>query len=171
MRSAGLKGFGDGGSDTAQPTRRFIECVRQYENLPLNIPVKIYGDASGNSQSSKTSRTDYELIKEVFRKSSRFDISLHQNKANPVVRDRVNTLNNVLCNSYGERNVLIDPQCTELLKDLRQVRWKRDAAGNVLGELDKSDPERTHASDALSYLVAKEFGLKSKVGGYPGFMQ
>jgi len=77
-------------------------------------------------------------------------------------------MNNALCSASRERSVAIDPKCRELIKDLRQVRWKRDAVGNPVGDLDKSDPRRTHVSDALSYLVAREFGLHGKSGEMPG---
>ena len=36
------------------------------------------------------------------------------------------------------------------------VFWKRDAAGNALGDISKADPKRTHISDALGYLVWRE---------------
>jgi hypothetical protein len=72
-----------------------------------------------------------------------------------------------LCSTSKERSVFIDPKCRELIKDLRQVRWKRDSAGNPIGTLDKSDPQRTHLTDALSYLVASEFGLRGRAGEMP----
>ena len=37
----------------------------------------------------------------------------------------------------------------------------------MTGEIDKSNSERTHTSDALGYLVEEEFGLK----GFAGFRQ
>lgn len=132
--------------------------------------VNIYGDASGNSRNSKSARTDYELIRDTFRRCPEFTITLRHNTGNPLVRDRVNTMNNALCSTSKERNVLVSPKCAELLKDLRQVHWKRDAAGNPTGELDKSDAQRTHVSDALGYLVAKEFGLRGRVGPMPGLL-
>jgi hypothetical protein len=89
---------------------------------------------------------------------------MRANTANPVVKDRVNTLNAALLNSAHERRVFIDPACRELIKDLRQVRWARDSRGNAMGELDKSDPQRTHTSDALSYCVAQELALRGRVG-------
>ena len=158
-------------SNSVEAAEEFVARVHTLKGRPPRIAVHIYGDASGNSHSSKSSRTDYELIREVFRRYAEFSIDLRQNKANPLVRDRVNTLNNALCSASRERNVLIDPKCKELIKDLRQVRWKRDAAGNPVGDLDKSDPKRTHSSDAFSYLVARELGLHGSVGARPGIMQ
>lgn len=45
--------------------------------------------------------------------------------------------------------------------------WKADVAGNITGDIDKSDKRRTHVSDALGYLAEEEFGLK----GFAGFRQ
>ena len=60
--------------------------------------------------------------------------------------------------------VLIDPKCKELIKDLREVKRKRDTNGSPTGKLDKSNLDRTHLSDALSYLFAHEFP-HAAVGG------
>ena len=96
---------------------------------------------------------------------------MKKNTANPAIRDRVNTVNAVLKNASGARNVFIDPKCRELLKDLRQVKWRRDSSGNPTGDLDKSDQQRTHVSDALSYLIAQEWGLFPSGGQRPGLVQ
>jgi phage terminase large subunit len=154
-------------SNTIEATEEFIQRAYTLTGGRSQIAVHIYGDASGNSRSSKSTRTDYELIRESFRRFPEFTINLLQNTANPLVRDRVNTMNNALCSASKQRSIFIDPKCRELIKDLRQVRWKRDAAGNLVGDLDKADPRRTHLSDALSYLVAREFGLQPRFGDRP----
>ena len=107
------------------------------------------------------------MIQEIFKLDRRYRVVMRQNTANPVVRDRVNTMNCMLKSASGSRNILIHPRCKELLKDLRQVRWRRDTAGNPTGDLDKSDPQRTHISDALSYLVAQEWDLRPWAGTLP----
>jgi hypothetical protein len=153
-------------SNTEAAVREFDGRMSKL-NLPYLVPLTIYGDASGNSRSTKSSRTDYQLIQELFRQNPRYRLAMKQNTANPLVRDRVNTMNNILKSTSGVRNVQIHPRCKELLKDLRQVRWRRDSAGNPTGDLDKSDPHRTHVSDALSYLVAQEWGLRPYAGEMP----
>jgi PBSX family phage terminase large subunit len=158
-------------SNTVEAAEEFIARMKKLTRGAGKSLVAIYGDASGNSRSSRSTRTDYELIRDVFRKYPDINIQLRQNRANPLVRDRVNTINNALCSASEEHSVLIDPKCRELIKDLRQVRWKRDTAGNPTAELDKSDPQRTHVSDALSYLVASEFGLRSAAGAMRGIVQ
>ena len=61
-------------------------------------------------------------------------------------------------------------RCRELANDLEQVIWKSDPHGNVLSDLNKSDPMRTHLSDALGYYVLREFPLRGFVGARgPGY--
>ncbi len=155
-------------SNTVEATEEFIRRAHDLVENRYGTIINIYGDASGNSRSSKSGRTDYELIRECFRHHSDFSINLRPNSGNPIVRDRVNTMNNALCSASKGRRVFIDPKCRELIKDLRQVHWKRDSAGNPIGELDKSEQQRTHLSDALSYLVGKEFGLYGPYGEMRG---
>jgi hypothetical protein len=77
----------------------------------------------------------------------------------------VNCVNAKLRNQAGFRTLTIDPHCKQLIQDLERVHWKRDTAGNALQDIDKSDPSRTHVSDALGYMIAKEFGMRP-AGGF-----
>ena len=85
--------------------------------------------------------------------------------AHAAVRDRVNATNAMICTQSEERRLYVDPKCRQLIQDLEQVTWKEDVNGNTLGELDKRDPQRTHVSDALGYLIEEEFGIR----GFAGF--
>jgi hypothetical protein len=156
-------------SNTEAAVREFIRRTEELNGFPLPTPLTIYGDASGNSRSTKSATTDYQVIEEMFRRQP-FRVAMRQNTSNPAIRDRVNTMNNMMKSASGSRNLFIHPKCRELLKDLRQVRWHRDAMGNPTGVLDKSDPQRTHVSDALSYLVAQEWGLRPVGGERPGLV-
>ena len=69
-------------------------------------------------------------------------------------------MNAVLTNALGEVRLEIDPRCNELIKDFEQVMFKPDS-----GVIDKlRDLRRTHASNALGYLVWALFGEKTVVG-------
>ena len=91
--------------------------------------------------------------------------------SNPPVKDRVNCVNAMLRNQAGERRLLIDPGCKQLIQDFERVHWKSDPNGNLLGDIDKSDPTRSHASDALGYMIAREFPMRASVGERPGVLQ
>lgn len=66
---------------------------------------------------------------------------------NPFVRDRLNTVNNAL----AKGKLKIHKSCKYLIKDLEQV------VSDEHGEINKKDPNLTHISDALGYLVYREF--------------
>jgi len=54
------------------------------------------------------------------------------------------------------------------IRDLEQVCWKTDSNGNMVSELDHSDPTRTHMSDALGYLIARKFPMRAQCGEMRG---
>ena len=71
---------------------------------------------------------------------------------------------NLLLQYKGEAGkVAIDPQCRELIKDLEMLAYKEGSRG---GQIDKSDPGRTHASDALGYYMARRFPIRNRARGY-----
>jgi hypothetical protein len=145
----------------------FEDLLAQLQPLPLN--VYIYGDATGEQRKTSASRTDWQIVKNFFgRYLDRYRASFRVPSANPPVKDRINCVNAVLCNHAGQHRLRIDPRCKQLIKDFEQVCWKADPHGNPLAELDKSDPMRTHASDAAGYFVAREFPMRGPRGELAG---
>jgi hypothetical protein len=137
------------------------------------LQVYVYGDPSGGSRHtssiSSTMRTDWQIVKRFFsRYAERFTAFVDVPKGAPLVRDRVNCVNAMLVNQLGQRRMLVDSKCTELAKDLEQVAWKTDVSGNILSELSKKDPARTHLTDALGYYVARKFPIRGKRGEMGG---
>ena len=84
--------------------------------------------------------------------------------SNPAVRDRVNAVNGMLCNNQGQRRLMVDARCQQLIRDLERVSWKADSHDNLLPQLDKTNPGLTHVSDALGYLLEAECGLRQSSG-------
>jgi hypothetical protein len=145
------------------------ELTRQFQ--PRLINVYIYGDATGNQARTSASRTDWQIIKNFFgRYPDLYQAGFRVPSANPPVKDRVNCVNAVLHNHAGQHRLLIHPACKHLIRDLEQVCWKADPHGNLLADLDKSDPMRTHVSDALGYCLAREFPMRAQRGERPGPM-
>ena len=92
-------------------------------------------------------------------------ISVHVNKTNPAVRDRVNCVNSRLRSADGEVHMFIDPRCKELINDLDQVIWEVERNGQTGVHINKSDPNRTHMSDALGYYIAQAYPLRPLAAG------
>jgi hypothetical protein len=131
----------------------------------LPIRVEVYGDATGETRRSSASRTDWQLVRDFFaRHSDRYRAVFQVRSTNPSVRDRVNCVNARLRNQAGASRLVIAPRCKHLIQDLERVQWKTDADGNAWNEIDKSDPARTHTSDALGYLIAQQFPLRAVAG-------
>jgi PBSX family phage terminase large subunit len=129
-------------------------CERYYDHLG---GVVIYGDASGNSRSTKGA-SDYEIVAKTLGESA-IQADYHIPSQNPRVKDRVNAMNAALRSHTGVTDLLVDKKCKELIKDFEQVAWKEGGT-----EIDKDrDKTRTHISDALGYLVC---GLRGEVGTF-----
>jgi hypothetical protein len=122
------------------------------------LQVEVYGDPTGEQRHSVAAETDYDIVRGFFARNPEFRVTYNYGRKAPPVKDRTNTVNGLLLNAAGERRVFVAPCCRELIADFRQVAWKSDSSGNVLAQLDKRDPARTHTSDAIGYLCWEEFG-------------
>jgi hypothetical protein len=120
----------------------------------IPLPVKLYGDSSGHAR-SLVGKTTYAVIEQYFRDVARdFRLTMNPNIANPKVVDRVASVNAMLWNARSEVGCLIDPSCKELITDMFEVSWMKDNQH----EIDKQrDRKRTHWSDALGYLIYRDF--------------
>jgi hypothetical protein len=137
---------------TVEHVERFLKVIDPLYDEGLGA-IRVYGDASGDARKSSSLKTDWQQVKDLLRSNARVPVTYHVPSANPPVRGRIATVAAMLRNAHGERRMFIDPKCKGLIMDLEQVAWKRDSAGTPLDELDKSDPKRTHLSDALGYAV------------------
>ena len=105
------------------------------KSLFLDKERFVLGDSTGNdSKDVKTEQTNYK----IFREKGWLPIKFR----NPSVRARTISVN---CN-FGNCKIIIDKSCVELIQDLELVQYKDETS-----ELDKSNPERTHATDSLGY--------------------
>jgi hypothetical protein len=137
------------------------EACMEFENRYKGhaAGLEIFGDASGRSTHT-TGTSDYATLQNSLHRTGFRDIKFRVPKKNPPVLDRVRKVNALLTNAYGEVQLEIHTKCKELLKDLEEVLFKPDT-----GVIDKArDPLRTHASDALGYLVWELYGEKPAAG-------
>jgi Terminase large subunit, T4likevirus-type, N-terminal len=131
------------------------EFLSRFESHAAGLVV--YADASGGRMQT-SGKTDLLILREALKNYG--DVRYLVPKANPLVRDRVTLMNARLTAADGSRSLLVDPRCTELIKDFEQVTYI-DGSQVVDKERDK---RRTHLSDALGYLVWQECGGRGTVG-------
>ena len=175
--------YGDGSSDTAHVLKEIVvkdtntsdQCQVITDEIDRMLPgymdrvrLKVYGDASGGTRATRQGApSDIRIMQKHFGNLQMTDASFHFDKTNPLQKDRVAAVNRMLSNvetTGCRQRLFIDPTCKELLRDLRQVVWQSDSNKNTRFVLDKSDPDRTHASDALGYWIYKEFGWRGEIG-------
>jgi len=152
-------------SNVVEACREFVRRAHLLAGGRLS-GVQIYGDPAGHA-TGHVGASDWEIVRQFLAAEPSLRYAMNVPSRHPAVKDRVNAVNGMLCSHSGERRLFLDPKCKQLLKDFDQVTWKEDSNGNMTGEIDKSNSERTHTSDALGYLVEEEFGLK----GFVGFRQ
>jgi hypothetical protein len=113
---------------------------------------RVYGDAAGRARHTNSSWSDYQIIQNHLSGINRFELRVKD--ANPHVKDRLNSVNSKLKAMDGKRHIFINPKCKWLIKDLMNVQRKPGT-----NDLDKTNPELTHSSDALGYFIDYEFPL------------
>jgi hypothetical protein len=160
-------------SSTYDVCKQFASRTREWVDSFHHgaLPVYVYGDATGDSRKSAASRTDWQIVRDFFAgKAQEFKATFRIPSRNPEVKDRINCVNAIISNASGQRRLAVSSKCKQLIRDLEQVSWKTDANGISIGDLDRSDPLRTHLSDALGYLIAWDFPMRARIGFKPQWL-
>jgi hypothetical protein len=133
------------------------EFMNRYPNHQAGIVI--YGDASGQRlQTAGT--TDYQMIREHFRRTMYGNPKFRVPPSNPSVRERIALVNSKLFSASEAVQLLVDPRCKGLIMDFEEVIFKRDTS-----VIDKEkDSQRTHLSDALGYLLWQECRPRADFG-------
>jgi hypothetical protein len=145
-----IKEFRLANSDTFEMGKTLTEWVL---SLRHDAEIYIYGDASGNSRTANSKKTNWEIIWDAFKEAGLRDrCHRRYGKSNPSILDSVLSVNSL----FKQGRCYLNEDCAELGKDLEQVQW-RNSEGT---EIDKSDNSQTHLSDCLRYLASTLFSYK-----------
>jgi hypothetical protein len=128
---------------------------RQITQLYPKGRFLLYPDSSGKDRSSR-GRTDFAIAAETL--GSNLE-SIEYPAKNPYLRDRFNSVNALCKNAKGERRFFVNrAQCPELDRDLIRINHPYE-------EYKKKNQKRTHASDAVGYIISRryEIGERSKI--------
>jgi hypothetical protein len=115
--------------------------------------VIICGDSSSKAgQRAAAGQSDYDIVCQTLDRHGIRWVN-ETPEANPHVKDRVNTMNAKLKDATGEVSITYSPTaCPNLKKDFDRVVWKPGAGDRII--LDQTtNPELTHQSDGVGYLV------------------
>lgn len=122
------------------------------ENIKSKYPkhyIEIYPDASGDNRKTNASETDIAMLRQC-------GFMVYSNSANPSIKDRVNTVNNL----FDKKKLLVNiNKCPRLTEALEQQAYD-----------ERGEPEKSHThpasddfNDALGYMCAYRFPI---VAGY-----
>jgi len=109
---------------------------------PMN-KIYVYPDASGGNRSTNASQTDIQILQG-------YGFSNQSPRSNPPVRDRVASVQALLCNGKGQVRLQIHASCRKLIESLELQSY------NEKGEPCK-DSGYDHMADSLGYLIWREF--------------
>jgi len=112
-------------SNTAEACEEFGNRMRAYAQGTSNvINVNVYGDAAGSARTHTTagSPSDWDTLRGWFARHREFAMHPCWRESNPFIKDRVASVNSMLCNARGERRLLAAPKCKMLIKDLEYPR-------------------------------------------------
>lgn len=128
---------------------------RRYWDNGRKCSIAVYPDASGNARKSVgASVTDHALLRQA-------GFTVIVDGANPSIRDRVNSMNTMICNAKGERRYKINThQCPQTTACLEQQAYDKH------GEPDKSSG-KDHPADAAGYPICKLFPIRKPVAHIP----
>ena len=117
--------------------------------------IWIYGDATGQGRNPQFSQSDYTVIANDLRRFG-INFKLKVPQRNPLVSDRINSMNRSLKNELGLIGIEVDQSCVELIDDFEQVLL--DPKGGIKKSHNRKETyyHRTHASDAAGYWVTYE---------------
>ena len=101
-----------------------------------------YPDPSGKARKTSAVDSDHDILRQA-------GFVLRVKRQAPRVIDRVNATNKLF------DNCIIDPKCKNLIADFEQVVNKEGTR-----DIDKSNAELTHMSDAFGYFVDYEFPIR-----------
>ncbi|MBX0289710.1 terminase [Hymenobacter sp. HSC-4F20] len=123
------------------------------EKIDATFPghrIIIYPDASGdNRKSTNASATDIALLRKA-------GYTVIVDAANPSVKDRINSMNAMFCNTYGERRYLVNTaKCPVYTKSLERQVWD-----------DKGEPDKKsgfdHPNDGAGYCITKLYPIRGR---------
>lgn len=133
-------------ADTYQLAQTIREKVGDHQNVVL------FPDPAGNARSTKSNKTDIQILRESGFEDIRF-------------RSRIKSVKDCLSalNSFVGKNKLIvnSKKCRQTILDLEQCVLKKGTS-----EIDKTNPKRTHWLDGTKNMVEFEFPIIIGAGGW-----
>lgn len=131
--------FGSNTNELAQEIRNRYGAFRQ---------IYVYPDATG----SRTNTNSNGVSDHVILQNAGFKVVT--GKTNPNVNDSIASVNSLLCNGKGERNLLVDPKCKRIRETMLRYVYKEGT------RIPNKDNVNDHFADNIRYLIHRLYPLQ-----------
>lgn len=126
------------------------EIAEEIKSRYPNASTIVFPDPAGAARNTKSSgRTDHTILRNA-------GFTVKARSSHPAVRDRINSVNSLLCNIDGERRLTIDPKCKKVIESLTKQVYK---PGTNIPEKTGAD----HMNDALGYMVEYLYPIRRDI--------
>ncbi len=136
-----------------------VVCATFIERAKANgwnlANLVVYGDASGEQHKSVSSYTDWMKVRNWLKN---YEPVYKVPRANPPLRDTINSVGAKLKAADGSVNLYLNSRCKRLRSDLRTAIWP-------------SDLREQHALAWLRYMVDREYPVRIESAAEPGEFQ
>jgi hypothetical protein len=132
-------------------TPAMIQKIKErYKQAGQQHDITIYPDASGqNRKTSGASESDLSLLR-----AAKFSVVV--DATNPAVKDRINSMNAMLCNTYDERRFLVNTnKCQKYTLCLERQVYDKKGEPDKKGGFD-------HMNDAGGYFITKRWPITKR---------
>ena len=146
----------------ARDTPGVIERLRQeYQPWIDHGQLVVCPDASSQNRSTKNAGiSDFGLMKQA-------GLKIQVQRSNPFIRDRVLSLNTMILNAKGERQLFVHPSCKLMIRGLEQQAY--DQATQQPQKGDGGEDDLSGQMDALGYACWILRGIKPYATKGSGF--
>jgi hypothetical protein len=143
----------------ARDTPAVIEVLRTYYQTWIdNGQLIVCPDASSQSKSTKDAGiSDFGLMRQA-------GLSIKVQPSNPLIRDRVLSVNTLILNAAGDRQLFVNPLCKLVVRGLEQHAYDSKTGQPMKGDGSSPD-DLSGQNDALGYCVFVLRGIKSWKSG------
>ena len=138
-------------ASTELTCREFLNRYGSHES-----GVHVHGDASGYSRSTNATKTDFQIIHDMLAQANVPGVEIMAGRHHPLITESVSAVNARLKNTLGVRSFYFRSNCTYTISDMERVSFVPGTR-----EIDKSNPELTHHSDACRYYIYSVHPLRS----------
>lgn len=131
-------------------TSNTLEVAQELRRRYPNRTIIVCPDPSGRARkTSAGGATDFTILES-------YGMVIDAPNAAPLVVDRINSVNGLICNAKGERNVFLHPRCMKTLgRALNGLQYKEDT------RIPDPKSQLIHITDAFGYLVWQRFNYIS----------